>query len=174
MGTTTHPACSPTLLLMGSAWPHGDTTPRAGRRRGDRTPADALTCITPATSWAAVRPEMECAGQQGKAGSLANSLAAGPPASAGHLVGWSRLETLSGSEIQQSSSGTGRPGGSVPGGVTVPHAQLHPHNLRMNPVATAGPQTPFPVLGGSFKGASSIGPDMPLRGATRQLSGHQK
>lgn len=45
-----HTGCSPTLLLMGSAWLRGDTMPCSGRRRGDRTPANAPTCIAPASS----------------------------------------------------------------------------------------------------------------------------
>jgi len=48
-----HPACSPTPLLMGSAWPRGDTMPCLGRRRGDRTLTKAPTCIAPASSRAA-------------------------------------------------------------------------------------------------------------------------
>lgn len=52
VGTTLAPHldCSPTPLLMGSAWPHGNTLPHPGRRRGDPTPTNTLTCIAPASS----------------------------------------------------------------------------------------------------------------------------
>ena len=61
VGTTVaaHLACGPTPLLLGSAWPHGNTMPHPGRRRGDRTPANAPTCIAPASSRAAALLQMQ-------------------------------------------------------------------------------------------------------------------
>lgn len=75
-------------------------------------------------------------------------------------MGWSQLETLSGFVTQQSSSGTGQSGGSVPDGCYGPTGSAAPRGWSFLPLQNK-PQYPFPVLGGSLKGDSSTSPDKP-------------
>lgn len=129
----------------------------------------------PRSSCIRAHPPAELAGTRtaGESWQPSNSPAAGPPPAARHSVGCSQLETLSGFETQQSSSGTGQSGGSVPEGYYGPTGSAALRGWSFLPLQDQ-PQYPFPVLGGCFKGDSSTSPDKPSHGAHKAIERGQR